>query len=160
MKKIYKADWKTYGIIFGTCFIFMAFASILGGKDRQNIVIGIIGLFLLFTIVFFIIVSRCVSISKGILTFIYPPFFMFYPKIISINQITEINRQATFRIFQGSIKSLYIFYVSENKKTKWIELRPIVFKEETMAKLVQDLKQLNPSIKLDPSVQKFMEQTK
>lgn len=160
MKKIYRADWKTYAILFTIGFLFMASPLILEGKDKQNIIVGIVGLFLLLASVVLIIVTRYASISDNILIFVYPPLFKLYPKKVPISKIIEISRQPTFRIFRGSIKSLYIFYVAENGKTKWIEFRPVVFKEETMGKIVRDLKELNPSIKLDLAAQKLMEQAK
>ena len=160
MRKIYRADWKTFVVIYTLCFLLMAFFAILGGKDNQNIIIGISGLFLLFVGVVLLIVFSYVSIQNNSFVSVSPPFFNLFPKKTSISKITEINRQSTFRIFRGAIKSLYIFYNAKNGKTKWIELRHGVFKEATMGELVRDLKHLNPLIKLDAAAQKLMEKAK
>ncbi|TAL49063.1 hypothetical protein EPN83_02195 [Patescibacteria group bacterium] len=72
-------------------------------------------------------------------------------KCINIEHIKRISRQPTFNLdksFGDVYKSLYIISDSDGKM-KYLELPNESFTEETGAKIVKHLKELNPNIELD-----------
>lgn len=105
---------------------------------------------------------------------------LFVRKTILVHHITEINRQPTFQVLKGKIKSTYIFYESDieqgNSLTtwlqsvfidsghagniKWIELRHSMFSEATIGNLISDLVRINPKIKLDSYCTKLVKSIK
>lgn len=82
--------------------------------------------------------------------------FLFYRRTLDISSITEINDQPTFKMAKGSFRSLYIFYKNKEGEIKWIELRITIYPEKTLGKLIKDLKQINPDIKLNTYSEKLM----
>lgn len=81
-------------------------------------------------------------------------------KKINVDTITDISMQGAYKVLRGSIKSLYVFYQDDKGNTKYTEIRVGTYKPSTLKLLIDDLKRLNPKIKLDSEAQKLRGQTK
>lgn len=151
--KIYRTDWKI-AIIFLIGYIIWVLGAKSIAFSDQVFVNASLGMALLLVVVALLFTRLSyVSISGTTLKFVD---IFFIRRTVDINSITEINDQPTFKMAKGAFRSLYIFYKNNEGKIKWIELRITIYPEKTLGKLIKDLMQFNPNIKLNTYSEKLM----
>jgi hypothetical protein len=153
MKKYY-TDWKTIVIVFSVAtfgLIALGYGNLSFGKWLRG---GIVYLLLMGGLVLLMTRFSYASISGHILKFVY---LLFYRRTIDVRDITEINDQPTYKAAKSSFRSVYIFYETRDKAIRYIELRVTVFPENTLGKLIKELKRLNPNIKLNKYCEKLVQ---
>lgn len=158
MKK-YTANW------IGTTFVFViglaiwVFGSYLQTQESSfsgNVFPGIelIAATFITVVILFVMVFSYAAIEGKTMRFVW---LFFSRRTIDIDSITDINDQPTFKVAKSQFRSLYIFYKDKEGEIKWIEFRITIFPEKTLGRLIKDLKQINPKIKLNKYSQKLMD---
>jgi len=152
MRKKYSTDAKAFAVITsigGLLFLIPAFTT----ANPLKAVLFVIGLLFLFFLLF--AKGYYVLLDEKILTNVQ----VFIRRSINVDKITDISIQQAYKGIK-SIKSIYIFYQNGHGNVKHTEIRIGTYKPSTLKNLINDLKKLNPKIKLDVVVQKFMEKIK
>lgn len=80
--------------------------------------------------------------------------YFFFSKRLKLEDITTINYRPTW-IMGGIASSVYIIGTLEGKEIV-IEFPNVGWRENTLGKMVNDIRQLDPSIKLDESAEELL----
>lgn len=156
MKK-YTTDWRATIITFGILAVCSASIFYLTRNPEMSVLGVIIGLAAWFVFValgvLFMTVFSYASISERTLKYVW---LFFLRRTINIDSITDISDQPMFKVVKSQFRSLYIFYNDKSGDKKWIEFRITIFPEKTLGRLIKDLKNINPNIKLNTYSEKLI----
>lgn len=142
----YRTDWRAAPFLVALLFLLLA-SGFPTAVSKAVFLKGAIAisLFVAATILLITVYSYA-AISRSELKFVY---LLFYRRTIDINSITEITNKPTYIAAHSQFRSLYIMYKDKTGSQAHIELRITIFPETELARLIHDLKQINPDIHLD-----------
>jgi hypothetical protein len=79
-----------------------------------------------------------------------------YRRAVPIANITKVSQEGTYYAASSVIKSLYVYYIQQNGRERFLHLSMALYSEETLGRLLRDLKDINPKIKLDDYCEKLI----
>ena len=142
----YRTDWRAAPVLGGLLLLLLA----SGYPSAVSLAVFLKGAFAISLLVFFIIllitVFSYVTTLGSTLTFVY---LLLYRRTIDIHSITEVANKPTYIAARSQFRSLFILYKDKAGQEAHIELRITIFPEAELARLIRDLKRLNPNIHLD-----------
>jgi DNA polymerase III delta subunit len=79
-----------------------------------------------------------------------------FRRIVDIRDISRISEEGTYYMMQSMIKSIYLYYTNRNGKERFLHLSMALYNEKTLQRLMKDLLEINPNIKLDKGAERLL----
>lgn len=152
--RTYRTDWKI-AIIFLVGYIIWVLGARSIAFSDQVFINASVGMGLLLAVS--VLLLTWLSYVSILGTTLKSVEIFFIRRTIDINSITEITDASTYILAKSQFRSLYILYKDQNGESKHIELRITIFPENTLGRLIKDLKEINPTIELNKYSEKLMQ---
>jgi len=142
----YRTDWRAIPLLLAI-FAFWEIAAYSEAVSAHAFIGASVGMgSLVFAVLILTTVFSYASIVGPTLKFVY---LLLYRRTTNISSITEITNKPTYIAARSQFRSLFILYEDTTGQQAHIELRITIFPEAELARLIRDLKKINPNIRLD-----------